>query len=588
MEARGTDMRRERWEEERRYKRRFETPSFEEQLKADLASSAAPAIVGGLANLGSSLLGKSTEKLAKNETFRKASSALKDAEREHDQIETMVKGFASTGTSEKEGAFIYFRDKAKQQAEKSGITGDMLDDFMLKNEESIRSIALSNLNSLHQRRKYLDSMSTIEEVQTNYSKGDSYFAKDPVGKFVTNLVSKFTKQDPRERSVRYLLTGYRNKDEAPQWYKDLESNDFVHTAHNLLQDSTSSVGQLSNFIEQYAADNNIDIEQEVANRAENQRLITNFENKNDNFRIWSRNNAEELEGLNFHDRLTVYAQKELGFDKPNEFVKKLFHRGEAASFINPLREVAVQEFNLEDDDELTYSSLDTPNKERVDKRVSTFLELGIDSFNKSLVEVLSKNPTVFDGVKTENQRRSLLYNYLDILSSEGLQSTEAESGIDLSSWTFGILSNPEPDEIQRLAMVEGFDGRAILMESITGGQVPSLGNERNPSRPQTGYYVYPRALTQPEVQKSFNNIMDSDISNEEKIRSINNAMDSLTRELTRRAEGRGFTDHRGQGMLDNRTLQSLDVLRNSYLDRIKYGAEYREDKEKFDLHNRET
>ena len=469
MEARGTDMRRERWEEERRYKRRFETPSFEEQLKADLASSAAPAIVGGLANLGSSLLGKSTEKLAKNETFRKASSALKDAEREHDQIQTMVKGFASTGTCEEEGAFNYFRDKARQRAEKSGITGDILDDFMLKNEESIRSIASSNLNSLHQRRKYLDSMSTIEEVQTNYSKGDSYFAKDPVGKFVTNLVSKFTKQDPRERSVRYLLTGYRNKDEAPQWYKDLESNDFVHTAHNLLQDSTSSVGQLSNFIEQYAADNNIDIEQEVANRAENQRLITNFENKHDNFRIWSRNNAKELEGLNFHDRLTVYAQQELGFDKPEEFVKKLFYRGEAESFINPLREVAVQEFNLEDDDELTYSSLDTPNKERVDKRVSTFLELGIDSFNKSLVEVLSKNPAVFDGVKTENQRRSLLYNYLDILSSEGLQSTLKESFFS------------KPDEIQRLAMVEGFDGRAILMESITGGQVPSLGNERNPS-----------------------------------------------------------------------------------------------------------
>ena len=538
MEARGTDMRRERWEEERRYKRRFETPSFEEQLKADLASSAAPAIVGGLANLGSSLLGKSTEKLAKNETFRKASSALKDAEREHDEIQTMVKGFASTGTSEEEGAFNYFRDKARQRAEKSGITGDMLDDFMLKNEESIRSIASSNLNSLHQRRKYLDSMSTIEEVQTNYSKGDSYFSKDPVGKFVTNLVSKFTKQDPRERSVRYLLTGYRNKDEAPQWYKDLESNDFVHTAHNLLQDSKSSVGQLSNFIEQYAADNNIDIEQEVANRAENQRLITNFENKHDNFRIWSRNNAQ-IEGLNFHDRLTVYAQQELGFDKPEEFVKKLFYRGEAESFINPLREVAVQEFNLEDDDELTYSSLDTPNKERVDKRVSTFLELGIDSFNKSLVEVLSKNPAVFDGVKTENQRRSLLYNYLDILSSEGLQSTLEDSFFS------------KPNEIQRLAMVEGFDGRAILMESIAGGQVPSLGNERNPSRPQTGYYVYPRALTQPEVQKSFNNIMESDISNEEKIRSINNAMDSLTRELTRRAEGKGFTDHRGQGMLDN-------------------------------------
>ena len=575
MEARGTDMRRERWEEESRYKRRFETPSFEEQLKADLASSAAPAIVGGLANLGSSLLGKSTEKLAKNETFRKASSALKDAEREHDQIETMVKGFASTGTSEKEGAFIYFRDKARQQAEKSGITGDMLDDFMLKNEESIRSIASSNLNSLHQRRKYLDSMSTIEEVQTNYSKGDSYFAKDPVGKFVTNLVSKFTKQDPRERSVRYLLTGYRNKDEAPQWYKDLESNDFVHTAHNLLQDSKSSVGQLSNFIEQYAADNNIDIEQEVANRAENQRLITNFENKHDNFRIWSRNNAQ-IEGLNFHDRLTVYAQKELGFDKPNEYVKKLFYRGEAESFINPLREVAVQEFNLEDDDELTYSSLDTPNKERVDKRVSTFLELGIDSFNKSLVEVLSKNPAVFDGVKTENQRRSLLYNYLDILSSEGLQSTLEDSFFS------------KPNEIQRLAMVEGFDGRAILMESIAGGQVPSLGNERNPSRPQTGYYVYPRALTQPEVQKSFNNIMESDISNEEKIRSINNAMDSLTRELTRRAEGRGFTDHRGQGMLDGRTLQSLDELKNSYLDRIELGAELRRKKEKIDLHNRET
>ena len=575
MEARGTDMRRERWEEESRYKRRFETPSFEEQLKADLASSAAPAIVGGLANLGSSLLGKSTEKLAKNETFRKASSALKDAEREHDEIQTMVKGFASTGTSEEEGAFNYFRDKARQRAEKSGITGDMLDDFMLKNEESIRSIASSNLNSLHQRRKYLDSMSTIEEVQTNYSKGDSYFAKDPVGKFVTNLVSKFTKQDPRERSVRYLLTGYRNKDEAPQWYKDLESNDFVHTAHNLLQDSTSSVGQLSNFIEQYAADNNIDIEQEVANRAENQRLITNFENKHDNFRIWSRNNAQ-IEGLNFHDRLTVYAQQELGFDKPEEFVKKLFYRGEAESFINPLREVAVQEFNLEDDDELTYSSLDTPNKERVDKRVSTFLELGIDSFNKSLVEVLSKNPAVFDGVKTENQRRSLLYNYLDILSSEGLQSTLEESFFS------------EPNEIQRLAMVEGFDGRAILMESITGGQVPSLGNERNPSRPQTGYYVYPRALGQPEVQKSFNNIMESDISNEEKIKSINNAMDSLTQELTRRAEGRGFTDHRGQGMLDGRTLQSLDELKNSYLDRIELGAELRRKKEKIDLHNRET
>ena len=575
MEARGTDMRRERWEEERRYKRQFETPSFEEQLKADLASSAAPAIVGGLANLGSSLLGKSTEKLAKNETFRKASSALKDAEREHDQIQTMVKGFASTGTSEEEGAFNYFRDKARQRAEKSGITGDMLDDFMLKNEESIRSIASSNLNSLHQRRKYLDSMSTIEEVQTNYSKGDSYFSKDPVGKFVTNLVSKFTKQDPRERSVRYLLTGYRNKDEAPQWYKDLESNDFVHTAHNLLQDSKSSVGQLSNFIEQYAADNNIDIEQEVANRAENQRLITNFENKHDNFRIWSRNNAQ-IEGLNFHDRLTVYAQQELGFDKPEEFVKKLFYRGEAESFINPLREVAVQEFNLEDDDELTYSSLDTPNKERVDKRVSTFLELGIDSFNKSLVEVLSKNPAVFDGVKTENQRRSLLYNYLDILSSEGLQSTLEDSFFS------------KPNEIQRLAMVEGFDGRAILMESITGGQVPSLGNERNPSRPQTGYYVYPRALGQPEVQKSFNNIMESDISNEEKIRSINNAMDSLTRELTRRAEGRGFTDHRGQGMLDGRTLQSLDELKNSYLDRIELGAELRRKKEKIDLHNRET
>ena len=575
MEARGTDMRRERWEEERRYKRQFETPSFEEQLKADLASSAAPAIVGGLANLGSSLLGKSTEKLAKNETFRKASSALKDAEREHDQIETMVKGFASTGTSEEEGAFNYFRDKARQRAEKSGITGDMLDDFMLKNEESIRSIASSNLNSLHQRRKYLDSMSTIEEVQTNYSKGDSYFAKDPVGKFVTNLVSKFTKQDPRERSVRYLLTGYRNKDEAPQWYKDLESNDFVHTAHNLLQDSTSSVGQLSNFIEQYAADNNIDIEQEVANRAENQRLITNFENKHDNFRIWSRNNAQ-IEGLNFHDRLTVYAQQELGFDKPEEFVKKLFYRGEAESFINPLREVAVQEFNLEDDDELTYSSLDTPNKERVDKRVSTFLELGIDSFNKSLVEVLSKNPAVFDGVKTENQRRSLLYNYLDILSSEGLQSTLKESFFS------------KPDEIQRLAMVEGFDGRAILMESITGGQVPSLGNERNPSRPQTGYYVYPRALTQPEVQKSFNNIMESDISNEEKIRSINNAMDSLTRELTRRAEGRGFTDHRGQGMLDGRTLQSLDQLRTSYLDRIEYKSDLDSDQEWRSLFDRET
>ena len=575
MEARGTDMRRERWEEERRYKRQFETPSFEEQLKADLASSAAPAIVGGLANLGSSLLGKSTEKLAKNETFRKASSALKDAEREHDQIETMVKGFASTGTSEKEGAFIYFRDKARQQAEKSGITGDMLDDFMLKNEESIRSIASSNLNSLHQRRKYLDSMSTIEEVQTNYSKGDSYFSKDPVGKFVTNLVSKFTKQDPRERSVRYLLTGYRNKDEAPQWYKDLESNDFVHTAHNLLQDSKSSVGQLSNFIEQYAADNNIDIEQEVANRAENQRLITNFENKHDNFRIWSRNNAQ-IEGLNFHDRLTVYAQQELGFDKPEEFVKKLFYRGEAESFINPLREVAVQEFNLEDDDELTYSSLDTPNKERVDKRVSTFLELGIDSFNKSLVEVLSKNPAVFDGVKTENQRRSLLYNYLDILSSEGLQSTLEESFFS------------EPNEIQRLAMVEGFDGRAILMESITGGQVPSLGNERNPSRPQTGYYVYPRALGQPEVQKPLNNIMESDISNEEKIRSINNAMDSLTRELTRRAEGRGFTDHRGQGMLDGRTLQSLDQLRNSYLDRIEYKSDLDSDQEWRSLFDRET
>ena len=575
MEARGTDMRRERWEEERRYKRQFETPSFEEQLKADLASSAAPAIVGGLANLGSSLLGKSTEKLAKNETFRKASSALKDAEREHDQIETMVKGFASTGTSEKEGAFIYFRDKARQQAEKSGITGDMLDDFMLKNEESIRSIASSNLNSLHQRRKYLDSMSTIEEVQTNYSKGDSYFAKDPVGKFVTNLVSKFTKQDPRERSVRYLINVYIKKDEAPQWYKDLESNDFVHTAHNLLQDSTSSVGQLSNFIEQYAADNNIDIEQEVANRAENQRLITNFENKHDNFRIWSRNNAQ-IEGLNFHDRLTVYAQQELGFDKPEEFVKKLFYRGEAESFINPLREVAVQEFNLEDDDELTYSSLDTPNKERVDKRVSTFLELGIDSFNKSLVEVLSKNPAVFDGVKTENQRRSLLYNYLDILSSEGLQSTLKESFFS------------KPDEIQRLAMVEGFDGRAILMESITGGQVPSLGNERNPSRPQTGYYVYPRALTQPEVQKSFNNIMESDISNEEKIRSINNAMDSLTRELTRRAEGRGFTDHRGQGMLDGRTLQSLDQLRTSYLDRIEYKSDLDSDQEWRSLFDRET
>ena len=576
MEARGTDMRRERWEEERRYKRQFETPSFEEQLKADLASSAAPAIVGGLANLGSSLLGKSTEKLAKNETFRKASSALKDAEREHDQIQTMVKGFASTGTSEEEGAFNYFRDKARQRAEKSGITGDMLDDFMLKNEESIRSIASSNLNSLHQRRKYLDSMSTIEEVQTNYSKGDSYFAKDPVGKFVTNLVSKFTKQDPRERSVRYLLTGYRNKDEAPQWYKDLESNDFVHTAHNLLQDSTSSVGQLSNFIEQYAADNNIDIEQEVANRAENQRLITNFENKNDNFRIWSRNNAKELEGLNFHDRLTVYAQKKLGFDKPNEYVKKLFYRGEAESFINPLREVAVQEFTLEDDDELTYSGLNPTNKDRVDKRVSTFLELGIDSFNKSLVEVLSKNPAVFDGVKTENQRRSLLYNYLDILSSEGLQSTLEDSFFS------------KPNEIQRLAMVEGFDGRAILMESIAGGQVPSLGNERNPSRPQTGYYVYPRALGQPEVQKPLNNIMESDISNEEKIRSINNAMDSLTRELTRRAEGRGFTDHRGQGMLDGRTLQSLDELKNSYLDRIELGAELRRKKEKIDLHNRET
>ena len=575
MEARGTDMRRERWEEERRYKRQFETPSFEEQLKADLASSAAPAIVGGLANLGSSLLGKSTEKLAKNETFRKASSALKDAEREHDQIQTMVKGFASTGTSEEEGAFNHFRDKARQRAEKSGITGNMLDDFMLKNEESIRSIASSNLNSLHQRRKYLDSMSTIEEVQTNYSKGDSYFAKDPVGKFVTNLVSKFTKQDPRERSVRYLLTGYRNKDEAPQWYKDLESNDFVHTAHNLLQDSTSSVGQLSNFIEQYAADNNIDIEQEVANRAENQRLITNFENKHDNFRIWSRNNAQ-IEGLNFHDRLTVYAQQELGFDKPEDFVKKLFYRGEAESFINPLREVAVQEFNLEDDDELTYSSLDTPNKERVDKRVSTFLELGIDSFNKSLVEVLSKNPTVFDGVKTENQRRSLLYNYLDILSSEGLQSTLKESFFS------------KPDEIQRLAMVEGFDGRAILMESITGGQVPSLGNERNPSRPQTGYYVYPRALGQPEVQKSFNNIMESDISNEEKIRSINNAMDSLTRELTRRAEGKGFTDHRGQGMLDGRTLQSLDQLRNSYLDRIEYKSDLDSDQEWRSLFDRET
>ena len=575
MEARGTDMRRERWEEERRYKRQFETPSFEEQLKADLASSAAPAIVGGLANLGSSLLGKSTEKLAKNETFRKASSALKDAEREHDQIQTMVKGFASTGTSEKEGAFIYFRDKARQQAEKSGITGDMLDDFMLKNEESIRSIASSNLNSLHQRRKYLDSMSTIEEVQTNYSKGDSYFAKDPVGKFVTNLVSKFTKQDPRERSVRYLLTGYRNKDEAPQWYKDLESNDFVHTAHNLLQDSKSSVGQLSNFIEQYAADNNIDIEQEVANRAENQRLITNFENKHDNFRIWSRNNAQ-IEGLNFHDRLTVYAQQELGFDKPNEYVKKLFYRGEAESFINPLREVAVQEFNLEDDDELTYSSLDTPNKERVDKRVSTFLELGIDSFNKSLVEVLSKNPAVFDGVKTENQRRSLLYNYLDILSSEGLQSTLEDSFFS------------KPNEIQRLAMVEGFDGKAILMESITGGQVPSLGNERNPSRPQTGYYVYPRALGQPEVQKSFNNIMESDISNEEKIRSINNAMDSLTRELTRRAEGKGFTDHRGQGMLNDRTLQSLDQLRNSYLDRIEYKSDLDSDQEWRSLFDRET
>ena len=575
MEARGTDMRRERWEEERRYKRQFETPSFEEQLKADLASSAAPAIVGGLANLGSSLLGKSTEKLAKNETFRKASSALKDAEREHDQIQTMVKGFASTGTSEEEGAFNHFRDKARQRAEKSGITGDMLDDFMLKNEESIRSIASSNLNSLHQRRKYLDSMSTIEEVQTNYSKGDSYFVKDPVGKFVTNLVSKFTKQDPRERSVRYLLTGYRNKDEAPQWYKDLESNDFVHTAHNLLQDSTSSVGQLSNFIEQYAADNNIDIEQEVANRAENQRLITNFENKHDNFRIWSRNNAQ-IEGLNFHDRLTVYAQQELGFDKPEEFVKKLFYRGEAESFINPLREVAVQEFNLEDDDELTYSSLDTPNKERVDKRVSTFLELGIDSFNKSLVEVLSKNPTVFDGVKTENQRRSLLYNYLDILSSEGLQSTLEDSFFS------------KPNEIQRLAMVEGFDGKAILMESITGGQVPSLGNERNPSRPQTGYYVYPRALTQPEVQKSFNNIMESDISNEEKIRSINNAMDSLTRELTRRAEGKGFTDHRGQGMLDGRTLQSLDQLRNSYLDRIEYKSDLDSDQEWRSLFDRET
>ena len=575
MEARGTDMRRERWEEERRYKRQFETPSFEEQLKADLASSAAPAIVGGLANLGSSLLGKSTEKLAKNETFRKASSALKDAEREHDEIQTMVKGFASTGTSEEEGAFNYFRDKARQRAEKSGITGDMLDDFMLKNEESIRSIASSNLNSLHQRRKYLDSMSTIEEVQTNYSKGDSYFSKDPVGKFVTNLVSKFTKQDPRERSVRYLLTGYRNKDEAPQWYKDLESNDFVHTAHNLLQDSKSSVGQLSNFIEQYAADNNIDIEQEVANRAENQRLITNFENKHDNFRIWSRNNAQ-IEGLNFHDRLTVYAQQELGFDKPEEFVKKLFYRGEAESFINPLREVAVQEFNLEDDDELTYSSLDTPNKERVDKRVSTFLELGIDSFNKSLVEVLSKNPTVFDGVKTENQRRSLLYNYLDILSSEGLQSTLKESFFS------------KPDEIQRLAMVEGFDGRAILMESIAGGQVPSLGNERNPSRPQTGYYVYPRALGQPEVQKPLNNIMESDISNEEKIRSINNAMDSLTRELTRRAEGRGFTDHRGQGMLDGRTLQSLDQLRNSYLDRIEYKSDLDSDQEWRSLFDRET
>ena len=574
MEARGTDMRRERWEEERRYKRQFETPSFEEQLKADLASSAAPAIVGGLANLGSSLLGKSTEKLAKNETFRKASSALKDAEREHDQIQTMVKGFASTGTSEEEGAFNYFRDKARQRAEKSGITGDMLDDFMLKNEESIRSIASSNLNSLHQRRKYLDSMSTIEEVQTNYSKGDSYFAKDPVGKFVTNLVSKFTKQDPRERSVRYLLTGYRNKDEAPQWYKDLESNDFVHTAHNLLQDSTSSVGQLSNFIEQYAADNNIDIEQEVANRAENQRLITNFENKHDNFRIWSRNNAQ-IEGLNFHDRLTVYAQQELGFDKPEEFVKKLFYRGEAESFINPLREVAVQEFNLEDDEQ-TYSSLGYQDKERADKRVSTFLELGIDSFNKSLVEVLSKNPAVFDGVKTENQRRSLLFNYLDVLSSEGLQSTLEDSFFS------------KPNEIQRLAMVEGFDGRAILMESITGGQVPSLGNERNPSRPQTGYYVYPRALTQPEVQKSFNNIMESDISNEEKIRSINNAMDSLTRELTRRAEGRGFTDHRGQGMLDGRTLQSLDQLRTSYLDRIEYKSDLDSDQEWRSLFDRET
>ena len=575
MEARGTDMRRERWEEERRYKRRFETPSFEEQLKADLASSAAPAIVGGLANLGSSLLGKSTEKLAKNETFRKASSALKDAEREHDEIQTMVKGFASTGTSEEEGAFNYFRDKARQRAEKSGITGDMLDDFMLKNEESIRSIASSNLNSLHQRRKYLDSMSTIEEVQTNYSKGDSYFAKDPVGKFVTNLVSKFTKQDPRERSVRYLLTGYRNKDEAPQWYKDLESNDFVHTAHNLLQDSTSSVGQLSNFIEQYAADNNIDIEQEVANRAENQRLITNFKKENDNFRRWSNQNAKTIEGLNFPDRLSLFAQQELGFDKPNEFVKKLFHIGEAESFINPLREVAVQEFNLEDDEQ-TYSSLGYQDKERADKRVSTFLELGIDSFNKSLVEVLSKNPAVFDGVKTENQRRSLLYNYLDILSSEGLQSTLKESFFS------------KPDEIQRLAMVEGFDGRAILMESITGGQVPSLGNERNPSRPQTGYYVYPRALGQPEVQKSFNNIMESDISNEEKIRSINNAMDSLTRELTRRAEGRGFTDHRGQGMLDGRTLQSLDQLRTSYLDRIEYKSDLDSDQEWRSLFDRET
>ena len=193
-----------------------------------------------------------------------------------------------------------------------------------------------------------------------------------------------------------------------------------------------------------------------------------------------------------------------------------------------------------------------------------------------MVEVLSKNPAVFDGVKTENQRRSLLYNYLDILSSEGLQSTLEDSFFS------------KPNEIQRLAMVEGFDGRAILMESIAGGQVPSLGNERNPSRPQTGYYVYPRALGQPEVQKPFNNIMDSNISNEEKIKSINNAINSLTQELTRRAEGKGFTDHRGQGMLDGRTLQSLDELKNSYLDRIELGAELRRKKEKIDLHNRET